>query len=103
MERKMNDKPKREDFRTDDEFGEAYGYWMVSTSKAVPKTVVPTPQRPRPPQFAKPIPVIVNPARSPMSARFEADRDTWNHSTKARFQRAAANAAAKDPSEKEKK
>ena len=92
----MNAKPKREDFRTDDEFGEAYGHWMASKPKMTSRPAPQTPQPSRPQPIARPAQVLVNAARTPMSARFEADRDTWNHSTKARFRREAANAAAKE-------
>jgi hypothetical protein len=82
----MNEKPQRANFTSDDAFGEAYGHWMANKPKSAPKPVA----RPAP-QVA---PTPGNPQRPPMPARFEADRDTWNHSTKARFVRAAAAEAA---------
>jgi hypothetical protein len=88
----MNSKPKRENFASDDDFGEAYGGWMAqqkktgSSAAAAPKT---------PPLVVIP----VNRKLAQIPARLEAERDTWNQNTKARFLRtkeialAAANKA----------
>lgn len=74
----MDTKPKRENYRSDDAFGEAYGHWMGR-------------QRVKP---AAPAPVTPKPMLTNTPARAEAERDTWNLNTKARFLRAKANEAA---------
>ncbi len=81
-------KPKRENFKTDDDFGEAYAYWMRS------KGNIPVAQTPSPiaPIYSTPVSKPVQVANTPgpgkrMPVRIEAERDFWNKSTKLRFQR----------------
>ena len=83
----MNTKPKRENFRSDDDFGEAYALWMLQQKKAPAPTpsAAPKAQTPLPPAVTV-IPVNRNLPQIP--ARIEAERDTWNQTTKARFMRA---------------
>jgi hypothetical protein len=80
----MNRKPRREDFASDDDFGEAYGDWMAHQKKASSQAV-------KAPAL-KVIPVDRKLTQIP--ARLEAERDTWNQNTKARFLRAKENAHA---------
>ena len=89
----MNSKPKRENFASDDDFGEAYGDWMAQQRKASSAAAAAAPKTP-------PLVVIpVNRKLAQIPARLEAERDTWNQNTKARFLRtkemalAAANKA----------
>ena len=79
----MDTKPKRENYRSDDDFGEAYAHWMGR-----PKAQPVARSAPAPAQVA-PRPLLTN-----TPARAEAERDTWNLNTKARFLRAKANEAA---------
>lgn len=80
----MEPKPKRENYRSDDAFGEAYGHWMGRQKGKPVAPVAPSAQAP-----AAPRPLLTN-----TPARAEAERDTWNLNTKARFLRAKANEAA---------
>jgi hypothetical protein len=80
----QNAKPRRQDFASDDDFGEAYARWMMRTTK---------PATPTPPVSSTPSPRPAAPAlRAPLpersSARSEIEKDTWNQHTKARFMRA---------------
>jgi hypothetical protein len=77
----MDTKPKRENYRSDDAFGEAYGHWM-GRQKVKPAVRAVSAQ-------AAPRPLLTN-----TPARAEAERDTWNLNTKARFLRAKANEVA---------
>lgn len=77
----MDTKPKRENYRSDDEFGEAYGHWMGR-------------QRVKPVASSAPVPATSKPLLTNTPARAEAERDTWNLNTKARFLRAKANETA---------
>ena len=86
-------KPKRSDFATDDDFGEAYALWMAYQKRAQATYSAPKPQnRAALPPAAPVIPVNRKLAQIP--ARVEAERETWNLTTKARFQRAKENALA---------
>jgi hypothetical protein len=76
MNHAANTKPRRQDFATDDDFGEAYARWMMRPAPAAPAA---------PPRAATP-PSATLPAR--FTARAEIERDTWNQHTKARFMRA---------------
>ncbi len=81
-------KPRRQDFTTDDEFGEAYALWMMRQPKVSRSTVVAAQPRAVPAAAAaapKPLPPR-------WTARAEIERDTWNQHTKARFMRAKAGA-----------
>jgi hypothetical protein len=83
----MDTKPKRENYRSDDAFGEAYGHWM---GRQMGKPAAPS----------APAPVTPKPLLTNTPARAEAERDTWNLNTKARFLRAkATEAAAKNKGE----
>lgn len=73
-------KPRRENFKSDDDFGEAYARWMISKGK-IPVAQTPVPP-PRPAQVAN----TSSPGKR-MPVRIEAERDFWNQSTKLRFQR----------------
>lgn len=96
--RAMDPKPKRDNFATDDDFGEAYAYWMARQRR--PSVVTPAakvlPQAAaKPTQSAKP-PLAAPAAADPMPPprRSEAEREAWNLSTKARFWRAKTSASA---------
>lgn len=88
-ERHMDNKPKRENFKSDDDFGEAYGNWMARQGKkSAPTAVAPKAPRAAIPSAPTSAPA---PAKAPLPrlpARMEAERDTWNLNTKARFLRA---------------
>lgn len=102
--RAMDPKPKRDNFATDDDFGEAYAYWMarqrrpsVATpaAKVLPKAAtaaqaVVRPSKPTTPPLASSAPVDPGPP----PRRSEAEREAWNLSTKARFWRAKTSASA---------
>lgn len=66
-------KPLRENFKSDDDFGEAYAYWMAHRTKA-----------------AAPALPIAAPAAPLLPRQSEAEREAWNRSTKVRFLRAKA-------------
>jgi hypothetical protein len=72
MNQSANSKPRRQDFATDDDFGEAYARWTMRPTPVAPQPVAPA--------------LATLPARS--TARAEIERDTWNQHTKARFMRA---------------
>lgn len=101
--RAMDPKPKRDNFATDDDFGEAYAYWMARqrrpsvvtpAAKVLPKATVPQavakPTKPATPPLASPPPADTGPP----PRRSEAEREAWNLSTKARFWRAKTSASA---------
>jgi hypothetical protein len=88
-ERHMDNKPKRENFNSDDDFGEAYGNWMARQArKPVPAAVAPKAPRPASPLASAVAPAPVKAPLQRLPARMEAERDTWNLNTKARFLRA---------------
>lgn len=94
-------KPRRQDFATDDQFGEAYGHWMGRQAKlAAQRPAVKAAPAAVAPPASRAAPVASKPASSTlsrMSLRGDMERDTWNQHTKARFQRAkAANTPTKD-------
>jgi type V secretory pathway adhesin AidA len=78
-------KPRRQDFATDDDFGEAYAIWMMRQSKQPqsPAKVTSTATVARTAPAAPP-----KPSTDRVTARSEIERDTWNQHTKARFMRA---------------
>lgn len=89
----MDNKPKRENFKSDDDFGEAYGNWMARQGKkSVPNAVAPQAPRTVNPSVLAPAPAKASLPRLP--ARMEAERDTWNLNTKARFLREKAKESA---------
>lgn len=87
-------KPKREDFRTDDDFGEAYAFWRIQQVSVAATSPVSAPVRPvvkAPP--AKPVVNLASPAGTVLPRQSEAEREAWNLSTKARFWRAKNSAS----------
>lgn len=102
-------KPKRENFASDDDFGEAYAAWLAIQKKLAPDTApasappkpatAPSPQaktgsvaRPAARQIPPSAKTPPSPQTNRVSARNEAERDTWNLITKARFARAKESA-----------
>ncbi len=81
----IQQKPRRQDFATDDDFGEAYALWMMRQSKQPksPAKVTSTATVARTAPAAPP-----KPSTDRFTARAEIERDTWNQHTKARFMRA---------------
>ncbi len=95
--RAMDPKPKRDNFATDDDFGEAYAYWMARqrrpsvvtpAAKVLPQTAAKPTQSTKPPLTA---PAAADPV--PQPRRSEAEREAWNLSTKERFWRAKTSAS----------
>lgn len=85
----MDNKPKRENFKSDDDFGEAYGHWMLRQgTKSAPTAVAPKAPRAASPVASAPVPTPAKASLPRLPARMEAERDTWNLNTKARFLRA---------------
>lgn len=81
-------KPRRENFRSDDDFGEAYAHWMISKGKT-PVAQTPSPIAPiHSAPLSRSAQVAITPSPSKrMPVRIEAERDFWNKSTKLLFQR----------------
>lgn len=84
----MDNKPKRENFKSDDDFGEAYGYWMARQGNRPVSAVAPKAPRAASPVASAPAPTPAKASLPRLPARMEAERDTWNLNTKARFLRA---------------
>ena len=80
----QNAKPRRQDFASDDDFGEAYARWMMRSTKSA----APTPQVSSAPPPRPAAPALRAPLPERSSARAEIEKDTWNQHTKARFMRA---------------
>lgn len=89
--RAIDNKPKRENFSTDDDFGEAYANWRSQQGRVAVAAPAAKPQ----PQAAKPSakPPAPAPARTALPRRSEAEREAWNLSTKERFWRAKTSAS----------
>lgn len=87
--RSIDNKPKRENFSTDDDFGEAYANWRSQQGRVA--AAAPTAKLQ--PQVAKPLSMPSAPARSVLPRRSEAEREAWNLSTKERFWRAKTSAS----------
>jgi len=85
----MGNKPKRENYQTDDDFGEAYALWRSQQDRVAQAA----PVAKRPSQVARASLVAPVPANPLASRRSEAEREAWNLSTKARFWRAKTSAS----------
>lgn len=86
--RATDNKPQRENFATDDDFGEAYANWRSQQGR-----VAAAPTAKPPPQAAAPRSLPPAPERSVLPRRSEAEREAWNLSTKERFWRAKTSAS----------
>lgn len=89
--RAIDNKPQRENFSTDDDFGEAYANWRSQQGRvaAVAPAAKPQPQ----PQVARQPSRPPAPASPALPRRSEAEREAWNLSTKERFWRAKTSAS----------
>lgn len=92
--RAVASKPKRENFKTDDDFGEAYVLWRSQQILAAVAPPSAPPPKPKPvvARAPAPAPVALPPAAA-LPRRSEAEREAWNLSTKARFWRAKVSAS----------
>jgi hypothetical protein len=92
-------KPRREDYASDDDFGEAYVLWksqQILAAAAAPAAPAPPPVAKRPAASAAKPRVTLPPMAPPLLPRqSEAEREAWNLSTKARFWRAKTSDAGK--------
>jgi len=93
--RGLDHKPKRENFQTDDDFGEAYAIWRsqqgrVAASAPVVKAQPQAAKPPAIPPASAPAPALARPTQP---RRSEAEREAWNLSTKERFWRAKTSAS----------